>query len=103
MILIQSIYWGCTVISLGLVAISFRNGKINYVKFAFVLTTSRNILRLYNFEQTDEQTAFMMAQMFVSFFMIQVFTINFSKTSTNVYIKIGLFIAFAPQFVMKIG
>ena len=76
---------------------------MNYVKYAFVLTTFRNTLRLYNFEQTDDQTALMTAQMCLAFFMIQVFTINFPKTTTNLCISRGFMIGFGPQFIMKIG
>ena len=103
MIVVQTIYWVCTIISLGNIAISYRNSNINYVKYAFVLLTLRNTLRLYNFEQTEEQIALMTGQMCLSFFMIQVFSINFEKTSTNIFIKRVLIIAFVPQTVMKIG
>ena len=61
------------------------------------------MLRLYNFEQTEEQTALMTGQMVLLFFMIQVFTINFPKTSTNLMINRGMKIGFSTQFVIKIG
>lgn len=86
-----------------MVGVSYKDGYLNNVKHAFVLTTLRNMLRLFNFEQTDEQTALMSGQMVLSFFMIQVFTINFPKTSTNLFIERVMKIGFSIQFIIKIG
>ena len=49
-ITIQTIYWLCWVMGCILTFMSTRPGRLMMVKYANIILTCRNILRLYNFE-----------------------------------------------------
>ena len=50
-ITIQTIYWLCGIMGSILTCMSTRPGRLMMVKYANIILTCRNILRLYNFEQ----------------------------------------------------
>ena len=47
-------YWVCSLISGVLIGHSYKTGKLAGVKYAYIIFTLRNSLRLYNFENTEE-------------------------------------------------
>ena len=52
-ITIQSIYWLCWILGTGLTYRSTKPGCLMLVKYANIALTTRNILRLYNFEESE--------------------------------------------------
>ena len=48
------IYWVCYLISGVLIGHSYKTGKLAGVKYAYIIITLRNALRMYNFENTEE-------------------------------------------------
>jgi hypothetical protein len=64
-IIIVWVYWIATLITIILLALSLKRDKYIMVYLAFIVHAVRNILRLYNFEGTDEKV--------LVFFMQQVY------------------------------
>lgn len=51
-LIIQSIYWVSTLMCIFLLCLSFREGKLKLIKYAFSVLIYRNCLRLFDFEKT---------------------------------------------------
>ena len=47
------IYWVCSLISGVLIGHSYKTGKLAGVKYAYIIITLRNALRMYNFEKAE--------------------------------------------------
>jgi hypothetical protein len=47
-------YWVSSLISGVLIGHSYKTGKLAGVKYAYIIVTLRNSLRLYNFENAEE-------------------------------------------------
>jgi hypothetical protein len=52
-IIIQSIYWVCTIVITVLIGVSYKSGRLDLVKYSYIIMTERMILRLFNFENTE--------------------------------------------------
>ena len=76
-LIIQSIYWVSTLMCIFLLCLSFREGKLMTIKYAFTLLIYRNCLRLFDFENTAENdTVFVGTQIMCSVILIG-FHLNF--------------------------
>ena len=51
-IAIQAIYWVLVLAACILLSLSYKNGRLYLVKYAFIIMVIRNILRLFNFEES---------------------------------------------------
>ena len=70
LIIIQSIYWVCTIISVFLIALSYKTGKLNNIKYVHIITYFRNALRLFNFENIESSIGFDLVQCIVCLIML---------------------------------
>jgi hypothetical protein len=89
----QAIYWLCTFITIILLAISFKPGKVMMSKFAFVVLTFRNIIRLFNFELTEGDGVILIQQVMCAILLIGLHN-NLETTSVNVNIERVLVLIF---------
>ena len=86
---IQSIYWVSTLTSIFLMMLSFREGKLMTIKYAFTLLIYRNCLRLFDFEDTAMDDGGFFGTQILCSVMLVGYHLNFQRNPTN--IRMGWF------------
>ena len=50
---VQAVYWVLVLFAIMFTVLSFKSGRIMLIKYGYVIMLIRNILRLFNFENSD--------------------------------------------------
>ena len=69
-----------------LIGLSYKKERIHLFKYAFIIVTARNSLRLYNFEKSESNFALDVVQSLLCLVMNQMFDFSFRVTRVNYYI-----------------
>lgn len=80
-LVVQSLYWILVIISSILTALSFRKGRLMLSKYGFCILTIRNVLRIYNFEESELSYVINVSQQVLCVFMIQNFSIYYQNNA----------------------